>query len=124
MQPGPGDYDVSNSLKKSYILQTINNSALPTQIKISRKSSGEPLPIRVNPKRSQKNIYFPEYKKEFYNLEGPGPGRYQYEKFVKSINSKGVKFPKADRNLNRTDLQSDTPLTYLEGESSMVLLQK
>jgi hypothetical protein len=78
--------------------------------------------VRVDLKKSHKNIYFPEYKKEFFNLDGPGPGRYQYEKFIKSINSRGVKFPKADRNLSKTELNADTPVTYIEGETSMVLL--
>ena len=83
-------------------------------------------PKRVNPRSTYKRIYFPEYEKEFYNLEGPGPGRYRFEKFVKSINSRaGPRFSKADRNLTRTDLHdTDTPLSYVEGESSMVLLQK
>jgi hypothetical protein len=84
-------------------------------------------PKRVNPRSTHKSIYFPEYKKEFYNLEGPGPGRYPFEKFVKSINSRaGQRFSKADRNLNRSELQAtdDTPLSYVEGESSMVLLQR
>ena len=94
-------------------------------IKSKRKSMINSSPKRFNVRESHKSIYFPEYKKEFFNIEGPGPGRYRFEKFVKSINSRaGPRFPKADRNLNRTDLCAETPLSYIEGENSMVLLQK
>jgi hypothetical protein len=124
MQPGPGDYDPSGKTKQTFLLQTINADL---SLKLKRKSTNNyTSPKRVNPRSTHKSIYFPEYRKEFYNVEGPGPGRYPFEKFVKSINSRaGQRFSKADRNLNRSELQAtDTPLSYVEGESSMVLLQK
>lgn len=32
------------------------------------------------PRVKSKNVYFPEYSKEFLNKNGPGPGKYEYEK--------------------------------------------
>ena len=44
-------------------------------------------------------MYFPEYKKEFQNLDGPGPGVYKFEKFNSTFDSdtkkrQGVTIPK------------------------------
>ena len=50
------------------------------------------------PKEQTKRVYFPEYAKEFKNLEGPGPALYQYETYKSSFNiedkRRGTKFTK------------------------------
>lgn len=78
--PGPGDYDVDrSSTKKSYIIQTIPSENLSQERKeaIKTKSPVPPPSSNVKDARSSaKHIYFPEYKKEFQNVEGPGPGLY------------------------------------------------
>lgn len=84
MIPGPGDYDPNNSNSQCYIVKTIYDNPKP-KIKLSQKPSGNASPTRLDQRSSHKNIYFPEYKKEFFNLEGPGPGRYHFEKFINSI---------------------------------------
>ena len=34
-------------------------------------------------------VYFPEYDKEFNNSEGPGPGKYFYDKYNTSFSKNG-----------------------------------
>lgn len=49
------------------------------------------------PRVKCKVVYFPEYSKEFLNQNGPGPGKYEYEKINQSFDpsiQKGPKFTK------------------------------
>lgn len=85
------------------------------------------------PRIQSKNVYFPEYSKEFMNQNGPGPGKYEYEKVNQSFDPQrkiGAKFSKVSlklillfilsyqdsRKMSMPEKKDDSPLHYAKME--------
>lgn len=82
MMPGPSDYNPNGTIKHMVVMRPVSDL---------RKLS--PVPIIIEDKSFNKEL-LPKFDLM------PGPDRYPYEKFVKSISTNvGVRFPRADRNL-------------------------
>ncbi len=83
MMPGPSDYNPNGTIKHMVVMRPASDLK------------------KLSPTAPFSNVE-KSYNKELllkFDLT-PGPDRYPYEKFVKSISTNvGVRFPRADRNL-------------------------
>ena len=87
MSPGPGDYDTLNhksidSSHRNYEFTGFGNENMRMTTTVTH--FGNKTLYKVG-KPQQKKIYFAEYAKEFQNIDGPGPGKYQFENYNSSF---------------------------------------
>jgi len=93
--PGPGSY--SNEASCDFLTQSFDPSCKSILSKMKTTNLNTTTTFRTHIS-SRSNLYSPEYKKEFLNRDGPGPGIYELQKnpaFTKRV----VSFGKEKRRL-------------------------
>eukprot|EP00347_Sterkiella_histriomuscorum_P012301 403369113 len=135
MSPGPADYDISqhrsidaavrngfqpNSHSSSRYLQPNQSNMMQTTTLMNKT-------LYKMPRIKSKNVYFAEYQKEFLNQNGPGPGKYEFEKVNQSFNpkkSQGAIFTKDSRKLSMPQVKDQSPLHYSQMDEYIRQLSK